>query len=694
MKRWHLLILWAVFFALPRLHAQTTYTDNFNRASLGSDWSVDSDWYQIVSGALDNTLTVASWDYYAIYLPLYNPTEISFTWTAATDLEGANSGGILMRYDLTSKSGYFILRRYGDLTLHPVVAGIIQRNATTIASVAPAQAYPKAGDVMKVVATSDASGHHFTLYINNKLDGKLTDAAKLYGNGATLYGGIALYGQRNNNIDDFTVKGTVPAVPLETIAVTSPNGAESWYVGSSHAITWSSANLTHNIKIELSTNGGSSYSEVATVANSGSYTWTVPNSPSTSCRIRVSDATDSTPLDISNANFTIAAEPEDMQVTSPNGGESYYSGTAQTITWTTSMVGGNVKIELSTDGGTNYSPVTSSTANTGSYSWTVNAVNSTLCRIRVSDATDSNPIDVSNANFTIAPPPPDLAIVRPNGGDTWLIGSTQEIQWTGPGSTDMPTVNIYYSIDNGGHWDPVILGTENDGSYAWTVPNEVTTQALIRIEDAADPLKFDDSNAVFAISSLVMLQVRDSSGQPGSTGNKVVIVMNNLTNVRGLSFKLSDSPDLLTAMTVTPVSRAVNFSVTKMDNGDHVVIYMVSLSGSLITVGSGPILNISYDVSGSAPVGDNSDLSLSEVTVADANSLPVIPELIDGRFYYVMKGDVTGDGMVNPLDLDRAVQLLLKIGDPITPSELLSGDMDSDGDFDLIDFMNIWEMIY
>jgi len=30
----------------------------------------------------------------------------------------------------------------------------------------------------------------------------------------------------------------------------------------------------------------------------------------------------------------------------------------------------------------------------------------------------------------------------------------------------------------------------------------------------------------------------------------------------------------------------------------------------------------------------------------------------------------------------------------MTPTELLCGDLDADGDFDLIDFMNIWEMIY
>ncbi len=673
--------------------SQTTQVDNFNRTTLGADWSADAP-YQIVSNTLDNISTEAGWNFYAIYLPLINATEVSFKWATTGDVEGANSGGVIAMYDRTLLTGYFVLRRYGNIDLHPIIGGIIKRDIV-VASVGPTLSNPKPGDIIKVAIAKLTAGHQFTLYINGVQDGKLTDAAKSYGNGTELYCGVALYGQRNNNIDDFTVKGYVPAVPIPSITVTSPNGGESWFANSARTITWTYANFTDNVKIDLSVNGGSTWSTVAaSLPNTGSYAWTVPNSPSTTCRIRISDAGDGNPTDMSNANFTIAPEPVELRVTSPNGGESWYAGSTQTITWTATVYSGNVKIELSLDGGSNYSQVVASTANNGSYTWILPSTTSSLCRIRISDAADGDPVDVSNADFQIAPPPPDLRITTPNGGENWLIGTQQEIRWSGPGAAEIPFVRIYYSIDAGVSWTLISSSATNNGLFLWTVPGQMTTAARIRVEDASDGLPTDMSDNNFSISALVGLTAQNSSGQPGSANNRLTIWMDNLTNVRGFSFRVNDSPNNLTAMDVLPVGRASGFSVTKVDNGTHLTVFVVHMSGGLIPVGSGAVIQINYDVSAGATVGTNSDIILTDVTVADANNNPVVPTLVPGKFYYVLKGDINSSGAVTTLDIDRGVDILLKRGTPMTPAELLSGDMDVDGDFDLYDLMIIFDIVY
>lgn len=186
-----------------------------------------------------------------------------------------------------------------------------------------------------------------------------------------------------------------------SIVVDVPNGGEVWNADTPHFIRWHSPNFTDPVKIEYSINGGTSYSTIiASTTNSGSYEWNVPNTPSTQCRVRISDATTGAISDESDADFTITAT-EAIFVDVPNGGESWEAGTPRYIVWHNHLFSDPVKIEYSTDSGANYSTVIATTANTGSYLWNVPNTPSTNCLVKVSDAADGNPWDVSDTPFTI-----------------------------------------------------------------------------------------------------------------------------------------------------------------------------------------------------------------------------------------------------------------------------------------------------
>lgn len=89
------------------------------------------------------------------------------------------------------------------------------------------------------------------------------------------------------------------------LTVTSPNGEEEWVVNSSQTITWNSEGVVGNVKIEYSTNSGDAWTEIASsIANDWSYDWTIPNNPSSSCLVKISE-TDGKPSDVSDAVFTI-----------------------------------------------------------------------------------------------------------------------------------------------------------------------------------------------------------------------------------------------------------------------------------------------------------------------------------------------------------------------------------------------------
>lgn len=98
----------------------------------------------------------------------------------------------------------------------------------------------------------------------------------------------------------------------------------------------------------------------------------------------------------------------------PNGGGSYNPADNVSIVWTTDddETVANVDIELSTNGGSSWSPIASAIADTGSFNWVVPDVLATDARIRITarDVQGNTGSDASDSGFAIngaAPCPGD-----------------------------------------------------------------------------------------------------------------------------------------------------------------------------------------------------------------------------------------------------------------------------------------------
>lgn len=91
-----------------------------------------------------------------------------------------------------------------------------------------------------------------------------------------------------------------------SLAIKTPNGGENWKVGTVNNITWTSNKVT-NVKLEYSTDNGASWIPIiaSTPASNGSYEWTIPNTPSTQCKVKIMDVADSTITAVSASSFTI-----------------------------------------------------------------------------------------------------------------------------------------------------------------------------------------------------------------------------------------------------------------------------------------------------------------------------------------------------------------------------------------------------
>jgi lysophospholipase L1-like esterase len=123
-----------------------------------------------------------------------------------------------------------------------------------------------------------------------------------------------------------------------------------------------------------------------------------------------------------------------LTLTAPNGGESWQANSTHDIIWTSQGSVGDVRIELSTDGGSTYSDIASSTPNDGSYSWPIPYLSPTgsNCFVRISEASDGTPSDTSDSAFTVAPPPkpkPPLNPALDTRLDTTETKKTSTLTW-------------------------------------------------------------------------------------------------------------------------------------------------------------------------------------------------------------------------------------------------------------------------
>jgi uncharacterized repeat protein (TIGR03803 family) len=220
----------------------------------------------------------------------------------------------------TDGSGFNLLHVFAGVDDGREAHGSLILSGSTLYGMTEYGGDSDAGTIFKV--QNDGSGytllHEFAFFVANGYypQGSLTIfGSNLYG--MTYKGGNSGY-------------GVIFSLPLSTITVTSPNGGENWNVGSSHDIIWSSTGTIANVNIDYSINSGTNWaSVVAGTANDGSYTWTVPATPSTTCLVRISDAANGAIFDTSNAVFTISAIPTET-VSTPNTPSGPATGTINT----------------------------------------------------------------------------------------------------------------------------------------------------------------------------------------------------------------------------------------------------------------------------------------------------------------------------------------------------------------------------
>jgi len=176
--------------------------------------------------------------------------------------------------------------------------------------------------------------------------------------------------------------------------------------------------------------------------------------------------------------------------------------------------------------------------------------------------------------------PPSITVTAPNGGEIWDAGTTQDITWTTTaGDGAITGVDLEYSTDGGSTYSTIVTGTADDGTYSWTVPDEHSSQCLVRatVHDDNGMTGSDVSDSYFDIvgippsppSGLTVEHYGTASVE--DTADSAVVSQGTTTNDYTFTHTQDDSYHQVTEVRVGgPANRP---------KGSLDVVYTVSISG-------------------------------------------------------------------------------------------------------------------
>ncbi len=340
---------------------------------------------------------------------------------------------------------------------------------------------------------------------------------------------------------------TVTVTAHTRLAVTSPNGGETWAQRSVQTITWDATGVTGLVAVLLNENGTDTQWLGQAAASAGQMSWTVPATltPGSGYRIHMVSGDNNAIEDLSDNPFTLVSGTSPLTVISPNGGETWKQGETHLVTWDQTGVTGNVSVYLNVNGAdTDWLGAASASA--GQMLWTVPAwvPAGMVYKILVISADNNAVEDRSENPFTITVGA-TLGVSAPNGWETWTQGESRLITWNQIGVTG--SVSVYLE-DNGVVTQWLGAAPASDGQLAWTLPAWVTPGGAYKVlVISADNNAVEDlSDGTFTIASGVSpltlispnggeLWIQGGTGtvtwsQTGVTGAVAVLLNDNGTD--------------------------------------------------------------------------------------------------------------------------------------------------------------------
>lgn len=337
--------------------------------------------------------------------------------------------------------------------------------------------------------------------------------------------------------------------------ITAPNTAVSYVGGTSQTITWNVANTTAtpvscaNVKISLSTDGGQTFPTVlvSSTANDGSEVVTIPNTPTTTARIKI-EAVGNIFFDINDANFTITAGSSCGTATSLAA--SAVTTNSATVSW--------AAVSGATSYAVDYKLNSSST-------WTSAATATTATSVNLSGLTDGSLYDwrviatctagtgaAATAQFTT-----QVVCVAPGGLTSNPGATTATVSWAAVNGATSYAVD--YKLNSSSTWTS--FSTAQTGTSASLTGLTASSLYDWRVSATCPSGITSATEAQFTTTAVPVCDAPTGLSSSAVTSNSATVSWTAVSGAQSyaVDYKLNSSSTWISAATATTAT-SVNLS--------------------------------------------------------------------------------------------------------------------------------------
>ncbi len=370
-----------------------------------------------------------------------------------------------------------------------------------------------------------------------------------------------------SNLSDTAYSNTFNVIDIvgPSITATSPNGGEQWDVGSNNNITW---NASDNIGIVSRsiyyTHNSTDWNLIdSATGNTGTYSWAVPNTPSTTCKVKIHvyDGSNNTAVDESDAVFEIVDSttpditPPVVTVLTPTANEQIQKGARRNITWTATDNKGvtNSTILFSSDSGETYMTLNEYTPDPGILFWTTPDAVHEFCFIKVwaYDSAGNKGENISGVFEINDFIKPEVTLNTPTSDSITIAEKSIHVNFNGTDNyNNNLDYSIFLSIDSGATYE-----LKDQGNWTWTsgsrtvaIPTRQTHISekcliIVQISDANENTASDTSETFSIITNVPEVTILTPTADSAIVAGKPISVSfkgtDNDDNIRGYSIFLS-----------------------------------------------------------------------------------------------------------------------------------------------------------